>query len=176
VALAAALVVSAPLAAQTPDPQAALRAALESIGCIMTETNHDQVLTTSGLSSTQATDALGALIGAGEVLAEGETIRLLTGACTGVGGDAPDPAMLAARRDRVAAALAARGCRITERESAGFADDLGLPITELAATLFELVGRGEAAFDRNGAIEVITMTAPPCDGAAAPTPPPALSK
>jgi hypothetical protein len=171
-ALVAGLVLAGPLVAQVADPQGTLRGALASVGCIMTQDNQDQVLTASGLTEDAATDALVAMIGAGEVLAEGETLRLLSGDCAGVGGDAPDPAVLAARRDRIVAALVARGCRISERESTGFAAELGLPDTELVATLFELVGRGEARIDRSGALESIELVIPPCGGVGqAPAPP-----
>jgi hypothetical protein len=150
-----------PATAQAPDALAAQRAALESVGGILTQENPDAVLAAAGLAAPAAADALGALIGAGEASAQGQTIRLMTGACTGVGGDAPDPAMLAARRDRVAAALAARGCRVSERDSPAFARDLGLPDAECSATLVALIGRGEAQIDPSGAVEVITLTAPP---------------
>lgn len=176
-ALTLALVLAAgPVLAQGADPAQALRAAFQGAGCVMTEDNQDQVLAASGLTADDATDAVGVLIAAGELVAEGESLRLVSGDCAGVGGAAPDVAALAERRGRIAAALAARGCRVSERESSAMAREMGLRDTELVATLFELVGRGEARLDRSGGVETIILSVPPCEGAAAPAPAPSLTK
>jgi hypothetical protein len=161
-----------PAFAQGADAVQALRAAFQGVGCVMNRNNQDQVLDASGLTADAATDAVGALIASGELLAEGETLRLVSGDCAGVGGAVPDAAAMAERRARVAAALAARGCRVNERDSTGFAADLGLPSSEVVATLLELVGRGEARLDRSGDTETIILTVAPCDGGAPAAPVP----
>jgi hypothetical protein len=161
-ALALALA-AAPAAAQPADPVASLREAFQAVGCVMNQDNQDRVLAESGLTAQSATDVVGALFASGELVAEGETIRLVSGECAGVGGAAPDRAALDARRMQVAAALASRGCRVSERETSALGGELGLQDAELVAALFELVGRGEARLERDSGTEIIILTAPPCD-------------
>lgn len=164
-----------PLAAQT-DPAAALRGALESVGCVMDRTNQQRVLGTSGLTEPQAMEALGRLIAAAEVVVEGESLRLTSGPCTGVGGDAPDPQVLADRRARLAGAVATRGCRMGPDDVTALGVDLMMSETELAGAMLDLVGRGEGRVEGAGGAEVFVLTAPPCDAAASPRPSPPVSK
>lgn len=151
-----------PVVAQSSDRVAALRDAMASSGCIMTRQSRQAIVASTGLSDIDALGALTGLFAAPDAVADGDSFRLFTGACAGVGGEVPDRAALAVEREAVASAIVMLGCRLDMRRLSALAQDVGLSRPAVSGAVFGLVGRGEARFETLESPDFVVLTYGDC--------------